>query len=75
MHSSNVSAAIVVAAICLVIAGGLIGGRYQMTTSANGLAYAVDRFTGDVVFCSPSSCKHLFVLDLPLASDVLHPAP
>lgn len=72
MKQSDLSWAIIFVGICLVIAAGLIGSRYQgvpMATGGQSMVgggvYIVDRFTGDIIFCAGTDCRHAITLDLP----------
>jgi len=53
----NNTAAALIVGIALVLAAFLIGGRYTVATNARGVAYVLDRFTGDVNYCLPNQCR------------------
>lgn len=43
--------------VAIIVAGFLVGGRYEVVATGEGVAYVVDRVTGSVRFCVPSGCE------------------
>jgi hypothetical protein len=54
--TDKIIAALIIGA-SLIAGGALWGGRYSTTPIQQGGTYVVDRFTGDVQFCTPKECR------------------